>query len=152
MSSSRLRPSYPCHERLARRSLFQSRHLLPHATPISTTLLTFAVLHSSMATSTVAAMGGDGDARGATQLKYNGTGATGANPLEMDVNIWYEVSFYPALPFPPSPSPLCALPLDARSVHQWVTGGPATNARKLTLCARSLEISLGCSRPLLSSC
>ncbi|KAL6358072.1 hypothetical protein LRP88_08252 [Fusarium phalaenopsidis] len=33
-------------------------------------------------------MGGDGDARGATQLKYNGTGATGANPLEMDVNIW----------------------------------------------------------------
>ncbi|UPK97754.1 hypothetical protein LCI18_008689 [Fusarium solani-melongenae] len=43
-----------------------------------------------MATSTVAAMGGDGDARGATQLKYNGTGATGANPLEMDVNIWYE--------------------------------------------------------------
>ncbi|KAM6539173.1 Ammonium transporter [Fusarium falciforme] len=90
LSSSRLRPSYPCHERLARRSLFQSRHLLPHATPIPTTLLTFAVLHSSMATSTVAAMGGDGDARGATQLKYNGTGATGANPLEMDVNIWYE--------------------------------------------------------------
>jgi hypothetical protein len=38
------------------------------------------------------AMGGDGDARGATQLKYNGTGATGANPLNMDVNIWYEVS------------------------------------------------------------
>jgi hypothetical protein len=38
------------------------------------------------------AMGGDGDARGATQLKYNGTGATGANPLDMDVNIWYEVS------------------------------------------------------------
>jgi Amt family ammonium transporter len=36
------------------------------------------------------AMGGDGDARGATQLKYNGTGATGANPLNMDVNIWYE--------------------------------------------------------------
>jgi hypothetical protein len=60
--------------------------------------LTFAVLHSSMATSTVAAMGGDGDARGATQLKYNGTGATGANPLEMDVNIWYEVSS--TLPFP----------------------------------------------------
>ncbi|KAF4336300.1 DNA polymerase IV [Fusarium beomiforme] len=33
------------------------------------------------------AMGGDGDARGATQLQYNGTGATGANPLDMDVNI-----------------------------------------------------------------
>lgn len=47
-------------------------------------------------------MGGDGDARGATQLRYNGTGATGANPLDMDVNIWYEVSSLP-FPFPPKP-------------------------------------------------
>jgi len=37
-------------------------------------------------------MGGDGDARGATNLKYNGTGAIGADPLTMDVNIWYKVS------------------------------------------------------------
>lgn len=56
------------------------------------------------------AMGGDGDARGATQLKYNGTGATGANPLDMDVNIWYEVSlvFLPAS-HTPSASPFWSL-------------------------------------------
>lgn len=97
-------------------------------------------------------MGGDGDARGATQLKYNGTGATGANPLEMDVNIWYEVSSaLPSSSQAPSASASAWTPALSTS-EQWVTGGPATNARKLTLCARSLEISLGCSRPLLSSC
>jgi hypothetical protein len=55
------------------------------------------VYHSSQARNHVAAMGGDGDARGATNLKYNGTGAIGANPLDMNVNDWYEVSLLSAL-------------------------------------------------------
>jgi hypothetical protein len=34
-------------------------------------------------------------------LPYNGTGAEGANPLEFDVNLWYQVSLFPS---PRSPS------------------------------------------------
>lgn len=51
-------------------------------------------------------MGGDGDARGATNLKYNGTGAIGANPLDMNVNDWYEVSQLYSVLRPPNRNPL----------------------------------------------
>lgn len=42
---------------------------------------------------------GDGRVPYAGALAYNGTGAEGANPLEFDVNLWYQVSLsYPFVP------------------------------------------------------
>jgi hypothetical protein len=92
-------------------SLPQSRRSLsPPSSRLVPTLAFLFLYHSSQVSTGVMAMGGDGDARGATQLKYNGTGATGANPLNMDVNIWYEVSliFLPAS-HTPSASPFWSL-------------------------------------------
>jgi hypothetical protein len=129
------------------------------------TLAFLFLYHSSQARNHVAAMGGDGDARGATNLKYNGTGAIGANPLDMDVNTWYEVSLLcsdiphhqPIILYSghhlhlhlfPGSTLFClfyshfSLTMretvrnsKTRHVTQWVP--VSLNARKLTFCARN---------------